>query len=315
MDKCIDSLLSAKDDVEIIIVDDGSTDKTGKIADKYAIKYPSVVKVVHQPNGGHGEGINTGLKVATGKYFKIVDSDDWVDKRNLKSIIKLIKKIDSDMIVTNHVFTYKDKRPNKCIRFNNVFKRNQEITWNDTHRFKSNQYLSLHSVMFKKSILDKTKIKLPKHTYYEDNLFVYLPMINIKTIYYLDKDFYRYYIGRTNQSINMDCLIKHYKDQINIAKLMCNAYDLSKITNKKLRKAMIHMCDNMVTTAIVITRTARQKDYKQVYKDLWEYISNNNPYLYKQLKRWSISKLVSIPGSIGDYLCKKSYITVVKKLY
>ena len=96
MEKCIESLLIGKDDVEIIIVDDGSKDNTGKIADRYAKKYPDTVKVVHQPNGGHGEGINTGLKVATGKYFKVVDSDDWVGEKAYKTLLKKIKNIDSD---------------------------------------------------------------------------------------------------------------------------------------------------------------------------------------------------------------------------
>ena len=73
---CVDSLLAGGERVEIIIIDDGSTDATGAIADEYASQYPTIVKVVHQENGGHGEGINQGVKNATGIYFKVVDSDD-----------------------------------------------------------------------------------------------------------------------------------------------------------------------------------------------------------------------------------------------
>ena len=92
--KCLDSLILAIDNkMEIIIVDDGSTDSTGKIADNYAKKYKSIVKVIHQENGGHGEGINQGLKVATGKYFKVIDSDDWADEKAYKTLLKRIKKI------------------------------------------------------------------------------------------------------------------------------------------------------------------------------------------------------------------------------
>ena len=73
MDHCIETLLTAGEDAEIILVDDGSKDDTGKIADAYAEKYPTIVRVIHQENGGHGEGVNQGIRNATGVYFKVVD--------------------------------------------------------------------------------------------------------------------------------------------------------------------------------------------------------------------------------------------------
>ena len=89
MSKAIESLLPAGEDIEIIVVNDGSKDDTQKIGEEYAAKYPTIVRVINQENGGHGEAVNTGLRNATGIYYKVVDSDDWVDEDSLHQIIEI----------------------------------------------------------------------------------------------------------------------------------------------------------------------------------------------------------------------------------
>ena len=111
MERCIDSLLAGDEYVEIIIVDDGSTDGTGEIADNYARNYPEVVRVVHQENGGHGAGVNAGLALATGRYFKVVDSDDWLDEDELQKLIRNIRKWEKsgtvvDLVICNYIYDH-----------------------------------------------------------------------------------------------------------------------------------------------------------------------------------------------------------------
>lgn len=111
MERCIDSLLSGDECVEIIIVDDGSTDGTGEIADNYARNYPEIVRVVHQENGGHGAGVNAGLALAEGRYFKVVDSDDWLDEGELKKLIRRIRQWEKngtevDLIICNYIYDH-----------------------------------------------------------------------------------------------------------------------------------------------------------------------------------------------------------------
>jgi 7,8-dihydropterin-6-yl-methyl-4-(beta-D-ribofuranosyl)aminobenzene 5'-phosphate synthase len=111
MEKCIRSILPGGDRVEIIIIDDGSKDNTGAIADEYAARYPDIIRVVHQPNGGHGEGINQGLRHATGKYFKTVDSDDWLSE-DFPRFLDLLEDCDRkggvDLFVTNYHYDHAD---------------------------------------------------------------------------------------------------------------------------------------------------------------------------------------------------------------
>ena len=307
MEKCIESLLIGKDDVEIIIIDDGSKDNTGKIADKYQKKYPNIVKAIHQENGGHGEGINVGLKHATGKYFKVVDSDDWLDEDAYKKLLKKIKHIDTDLVVCNYVYTYTDGRSDQVISFANVYDEGKILTWDDIHKFKVTQYPSLHSMMYKKSVLDKSNIELPKHVFYEDNLFIYLPLVNTKTIYYLDLDLYRYYIGRADQSVQESQMIKRSSHQVLVSERVCTAYDLTEIENKKLRKLMTRECIFLMTIGVVFSRLAFNKEGEKQYKELWKSVKEKNPKLYKRMRYFSMATWVSIPGKLGRQIMKLGY--------
>ena len=307
MEKCIDSLLIGKEDVEIIIIDDGSKDKTGKIADRYQKKYPTIVKAIHQENGGHGAGINTGLKHATGKYFKVVDSDDWLDEKAYKKLLKEIKHIDTDLVVCNYVYTYTDGRKEQTISFVNVYEEGKVLTWNDIHRLKLTQYPSLHSMMYKKSVLDKSNIDLPKHVFYEDNLFIYLPLVNTNTIYYLNLDLYRYYIGRADQSVQETQLIKRSSHQVLVSEKVCTAYDLTEIKNKKLRRLMTRECIFLMCLGVVFSRLSFTKEGEKQYKDLWKSVKEKNPKLYHRMRYFSIAAFVSVPGKIGRVMMKIGY--------
>ena len=106
MEKCIESLLPGGEDVEILIVDDGSHDGTARIADEYASRYPTIVKAIHKENGGHGSAVNTGLENATGLYFKVVDSDDWVQEEAYRKILDTLTELTGgedvlDMLISN----------------------------------------------------------------------------------------------------------------------------------------------------------------------------------------------------------------------
>ena len=118
MENCIESLLVGGEEVEILIVDDGSSDRTAEIADAYARKYPTIVKAIHQENGGHGEAVNAGIRNATGLYFKVVDSDDWVNKEAYVQILKTLYELlrgpqTVDLLISNFVYEKQGVLPGK----------------------------------------------------------------------------------------------------------------------------------------------------------------------------------------------------------
>ena len=297
MQKAIDSLIIAKKDIEIIIVNDGSKDNTIKIAKEYQKKYPDTIKVIDKENGGHGSGVNAGLKMSTGKYFKVVDSDDWVDEYSLKEVIKTLKKIDVDMLVVNYV--YEKEGTSKEMGYQKVLPENKIFTWEEVGKFKVSKYLLMHSVIYKTSILKECKLSLPEHTFYVDNIFVYYPLPYVKTIYYLNVPFYRYFIGRSDQSVNESVMISRVDQQIKITKMMIDFFDPFKIEPKNLRKYLIHYLDIMMTVSTILCKLAKTKEADEKIEDLWTYLENKNKMVGKKLKVARLAKMpraISIPG-------------------
>ena len=297
MHHALDTILEIKEDIELIIVNDGSTDDTLKIAKEYQKKYPQVIKVIDKENGGHGSGVNAGLGIASGKYFKVVDSDDWVDTSSLKKVVATLKKQDIDMLIVNYVYE-KEGSP-KEMGYLNVFKENEIFTWQEVGHFKVSEYLLMHSVFYKTSLLKEIHLTLPEHTFYVDNIFVYYPLPFVKTMYYLNVPLYRYFIGRTDQSVNERVMIGRVDEQKKVTKMMIDFFDPLTIEPKSLQKYLIHYLDIMMTISTILLKLANTKEANLKSKELWNYLKEKNKSVYKKLKIARLAKLprfISVPG-------------------
>ena len=238
MSRAIESILTGGEEIEIIIVNDGSTDRTSEIAHEYRKQYPDIIRVIDKENGGHGDAVNAGLDSARGKYFKVVDSDDWVDEESLQKILELLRNLEEedsqiDMLVSNYVYEKVGASHKKCIHYRNALPQDEVFRWDDMGHFHLDQYILMHSVIYRTNMLKLSQLKLPKHTFYVDNIYVYYPLPHVRKIYYLDVDFYRYFIGRDDQSVNERNMIARVDQQIFVTKEMIDMYDLRKITRDR----------------------------------------------------------------------------------
>ena len=193
MEHCIDSILPGGEDIEILIIDDGSKDRTAEIADDYERRYPGIVRAIHQENGGHGEAVNAGIRNATGLYFKVVDSDDWVDADAYKKILEKLREFAGgpttiDMLLANYVYEKEGAKHKKVMR-QTGFPQDQVFTWSDIHHFYKGHYILMHSVIYRTKLLRECGLELPKHTFYVDNIYVYKPLPHVRKMYYMDVDF------------------------------------------------------------------------------------------------------------------------------
>ncbi len=321
MDRCIESLLKAGEKAEIIIVNDGSTDTTGGIATEYELKYPGIVKAIYKENGGHGSAVNAGIENATGTYFKVVDSDDWLDEAALKELMEQLDAWDwqnekADLIICNYIYDHLYENKQKVMKYTNVFPEKKFCDWNGIHHFYPSQYLVMHALVFRTAILRKADVKLPLHTFYVDNLFSYQPLPYVEKIYYMNIDLYHYFLGREDQSVNERVLMSRIDQQIRVTKLVTECVDLNKVRSKypKLAEYMTRNISIMMAISSIHLILIGDRDAMAKRHDLWESIREQSPELYHKLKYGTLSGFTYLPGKAGAYLTEKGY-RVAKRIY
>lgn len=319
MEHCIDTLLKAGDEADILLVDDGSTDGTAAIADRYAAQHPDVVRVIHQRNGGHGEGVNQGIANALGLYFMVVDSDDWLDVDALSQLMTRLRGFAQqitpiDLVVCNYVYEHSADGTRRVMNFKGALPEGVVFGWKDTRRFTVSQFISIHAAIYRTAVLRESGLMLPRHTFYVDNLFVYQPLPWVKTLFYLDIDLYRYFIGRDDQSVTEENLIKRIDQQILVTRLLIDAHDLEPIrkTNRKLANYMGHnLAMLMMICTIFLWLSGTPEDVRKA-EALWDELKWSRPALYRRL-RYRSSNIFLLPGRLGRKLDLFVYRLIRKK--
>ena len=311
MDKAIESLLVCKEEVEIIIVNDGSKDKTDEIGKMYQEKYPDTVKYVYQENGGHGEAVNTGLRNATGLFYKVLDSDDWFDSDVFIKVIKKLKELEAnktniDMFIVNYVYDKPSENKVTPINYTNAFPTDKLFTWADVKYFMPQQNLLMHSIIYRTQLLRDCKLELPKHTFYVDNLFAYQPLPYVKRMYYMNVDLYRYFIGRSDQSVNEKIMISRIDQQLRVNKLMVDYYDSQKVKEDKLDKYMVKYVTMITAVSVVLAIRSNTQENLDKKNELFYYIKSTNPTLYTKMKKTFVGSCIEWDSKIG----KKSLMVV-----
>ena len=313
MDHCIETLLTAGEDAEIILVDDGSKDDTGKIADAYAEKYPTIVRVIHQENGGHGEGVNQGIRNATGVYFKVVDSDDWLDTDALQQVLAELRahlndEQPLDLMMANYVYEHVADNTRNIVDYKGILPEGRVFTWEEIGKFPPNKNILMHSVIYRTEVLRKCGMVLPKHTFYVDNIFVYQPLPFVKSMYYMDLDLYRYFIGRADQSVNESVMVKRVDQQLRVTRHMIDCQDLDALKGqKKLRSYMLHYLSMMMAISDIFLLLDGSAAAKQKENELWAYLkAHTSAGVYRSI-RYGFGGVTNLKIPKGDKLVLGGY--------
>ena len=310
MEKAVESLLPGGEETEILIVDDGSTDRTAQIADDYERRYPGIVRAVHQENGGHGAAVMTGLKNASGLWFKVVDSDDWVEAEAYRKILDTLRSLAEnpvDMLVSNYIYDKVETGHQHVVHYRWPLPRDRVFRWEETRPFQRGQYILMHSVIYRTGLLRDCGMTLPANTFYVDDLYVYVPLAQAETMYYLDVNFYHYCIGRADQSVQEQIMISRIDQVLLVNRLMVSSVDPYMVEEKRKRGYMLNFLEIITAVASLLLVKSGTEENERKKNDLWAFIEKENPQVYQTLSRRLSGRVILRGGKAGKLLLLSVY--------
>lgn len=309
IEKTLNSLIIENlDKLEIIVVNDGSKDKTQDIIEEYRRKYPKSIRVINKENGGYGSTINTSIKLATGKYFKQLDGDDWYSSQNLELLLKKLEKISVDIVYSPMITVYTDSGKEET--FQEISDKKEEILRLEEiiEEISKNRHLSMHSLAYKTSLLKENNIECLEKCFYTDTEYAIYPFLYSKSIFLFKKPIYYYRVGREGQSVSIEGLRKNYKDIIRvlnniIIKYLKKEKDLNFEVKKYYNKVIINVI-NFLLTALIVLPTNRES-FKIVNEEIEKLKKNYEILYYKALKEKSFLSKILYSNFSKNYLYYK----------
>jgi len=228
VEQCLESFVQKEilEDMEVLVINDGSTDRTVALAEKYTEQYPDTFRIIHKENGGHGSTINRGIQEAKGSYLKVVDGDDWVDGEAFVRLVRFLKSSSSDFVVNRYQWVH-HRTGEKRLEFQKPF---EEVEYGRTYRFdeiSDKVFLKMHSLTIRTEILRKIPL-IDEHCFYVDMEYVLFPIPFIQTVTFLPDIVYQYRIGLPSQSMNMEKMQKNERNYMRVLDRLLAFYEEQK---------------------------------------------------------------------------------------
>ena len=235
--------------VEILVIDDGSNDNTGEIADRYSEQYPETIRVIHKENGGHGSGINCGIREARGRYFKVVDADDWVEPEAFSHLLTALESSHDDAVVsgfywrfdngTGEVSSFPEKaemeEPFKGVRYGKSY---------SFDGIAEQVYMKMHGLTWRTEILKQMPLAIDEHCYYVDAEYILYPVPWIRTVSFIPDFVYQYRIGREGQSVSPEKMVQNKKNYDRVLASLCNFYQKCRDGEIPCSEAKLHYIES-----------------------------------------------------------------------
>lgn len=292
LEKAVDSILceSCMDEIEILIINDGSTDTTAEIAEHYVARFPQTVQLINKENGGHGSAINTGMRLARGRYFKVIDADDWIVTENLPRFIDCLKTCGADVVLTPyHRVDMSDGSRQiwkmYCDKYDRPYSLQEIVSnWKQFDRC-----CMFHGITYRTDFYRRHDHLLPEKIFYEDHEYSSVPFCHAESVYPVDLYIYQYMVGNSEQSISDKNRLKRlsHSEQVtkNLLIYLKEHDDIPEAGREYLRLKILSAIPNYYEVACIIQPDKRQgrKDLEQFNRMLRQYV----PDIYDQVRKKS----------------------------
>ena len=312
LSKTLDSLIiNNMDLLEVLIVNDGSKDNTVKIAQEYVDRYPQTFKIIDKENGGYGSTINSGIKAATGKYFKQLDGDDWYKTENLDILCEKLKECEEDVIYTPYVI-YNEVDESEKIK--DVFNGEDFKSYLMEEAIeKVSNIIEMHSLIYKTELLRNNNIKIQEHCFYTDTEFAIYPLLYAENVKYINTCIYVYRVGREGQSMSKEGKKKHYKDHITVGNNILAKYKQTDFNNQPnmrtyIKKFLAKFLASGIGNYFFLFEPSKEK-----FQEIQEYDENilkMDKEIYNDMSQYS--KMVNVIRKKNYFAYKMAYY--LKKL-
>ena len=267
---------------------------------------PGTFKYVQKENGGHGSTINKGIELATGKYFRVVDGDDWVDTDQFNLFVEKLKTTDADLILTQCKIIEENREsfnlPIKNLENGKIYR------WNDIENF---DQIGLSTTTVKTCLLKNNNVRITEKCYYVDIEYTIWALYYSNTIMYLELPVYMYRKSNVSQSTSKKNMLKNVAMQERVAKNVCKMYS-SFLTDKELCNSKSKAIYNRVVQSVGSTfRTyllfKSSKESKERIIEFDNEIKGISPEIFNMLGKKKFIKLMRM----GSY----AFVPLFRILY